>query len=171
MGQASAAANSNEPQEELPTEFALGHDGTIYWAPDPGVELPGRTIFEGWEMGWPEALQAAGHLPVVELTGFAVGSDGKAYGDAARVPVDQRDGRAVFRGYALTDDEREIALGEFHRVAFNVTIAVQEALKQRRIAARKAAKKAERDARRAAKKAEREAAGVAAPPRTRRRAR
>jgi hypothetical protein len=170
MGQASAAAN-NEPQEELPTEFAFGHDGTIYWAPDPGVELPGRAIFEGWEMSWPEALQAAGHLPLVELTGFAVGSDGKAYGSAERVPIDQREGRATFRGYALTDEEKEIALDELHTIAPNVMIGVLEELKQRRIAAQKAAKKAERDARKAAKKAEREAAGAPAPPRTRRRAR
>jgi hypothetical protein len=178
MGQVSAAANddpqkkpaSKEPEEQLATEFVLCPNGTIFWASAAGVEVPDRAIFEGWEMSWPEALQAAGQLPLVGLTGFGVGSDGSVYGNAERVAPDLREGRATFRGYALTDDEREIALGEFHRVAFNVTIAVHEELRQRRIAAQKAVKKAARDAKRAGKKAARAAAGgTAAPSRTRRR--
>lgn len=171
MGQKSAAnpqkktAIIDEPAAELATELVLCSDGTIYFAPDPGVEPPGRAFFEGWEMSWPEALQAAGQLPLAGLTGFGLGSDAKMYGTAERIPPDQREGRASFRGYAFTDEERETLLRELHRVAFNATIAVMEEQRQRRIAAKKAEKKAKREVR----KAEREAAKKGAPPASKRR--
>jgi hypothetical protein len=116
-------------------------------------------------MTWPEALDAAGQLPLVGLTGFGLGSDAKVYGTAERIPPDQREGRAIFRGHAVTDEERETLLHELHRVAFNATVAVMEEHRQRRLAAQKAEKKAKREA----KKAKREAAKKGAPPASKKR--
>jgi hypothetical protein len=148
MGQASASASAfassaavDQSPEELPTEVAVGHDGTVYVALDSSQSLPGREIFEGWEMSHAEAMAAAGHLPLVELTGFVLASDGNIYGSAERVPAERREGRAIFRGYAMTTEEREIGLDELHRTAFNLTVAIQHELQQRRIAAQKKQRK------------------------------
>jgi hypothetical protein len=165
MEQASASAFTSsaavdETPEELPTELAVGHDGTLYVALDPSKSLPGREVFEGWQMSHAEAIAAAGHLPLVELTGFVLASDGKIYGSAERVPAERREGRAIFRGYAMTAEEREIGLDELHRTAFNLTVAIQHELEQRRIAAqKKPQKKANKPA--ASKKRSRQAPATA----------
>ncbi|UQA58573.1 hypothetical protein [Polyangium aurulentum] len=150
MGQASASSAVDEVHDELSTELAIGHNGTVYMAIDPSQRLPDRDVFEGWEMSHAEAIAAAGHLRLVEMTGFVLASDGKIYGSAERVPVEKREGRATFRGYAMTAEEREIGLDELHRTAFNLTVAIQHEIQQRRVAAQK---KHRRDAKKRSRKA------------------
>jgi hypothetical protein len=38
---------------------------------------------------------------------------------------------ALFRGFAMTSEEQAIAMEEIHRLAFNVTIAVQQIMRER----------------------------------------
>jgi len=57
-------------------------------------------------------------------TEFALGSDGVLYVHADSLPLEMREGRKVFHGYALTPEEAKQATQEIHQMAFNVTVAL-----------------------------------------------
>jgi hypothetical protein len=65
-------------------------------------------------------------------TELCIGSDGIIYINAEGIDPDKIRGRPMFHGFALTEEEMEVAVAEIHRLAFNVTVAVQEEMRQRR---------------------------------------
>jgi hypothetical protein len=75
-----------------------------------------------------EADDAGGELP----TELALGSDGRIYVNAEGVDPAKLEGRKMFQGFAMTHEEAELAVVEIHKVAFNVTVGVQQALKEKR---------------------------------------
>ena len=71
-------------------------------------------------------------------TELAFGSDGRIYVNAEGVPEESLQGRKIFRGFAMTPEEAGLAVEEIHLMALNVTIAVQDRVReQRRHKARK----------------------------------
>lgn len=64
-------------------------------------------------------------------TELCLGTDGMIYVNAEGIDPAKIQGRKMFHGYAMTPEERTIAVGEIHRLAFNVTVSVQEEIRQR----------------------------------------
>jgi hypothetical protein len=71
-------------------------------------------------------------------TELCLGSDGRIYVSVEHAPPEMLAGRKMFHGFAMTAEEAGLAVEEFHRMAFNVTVAVQDRLRERK---RKAARK------------------------------
>ncbi|UQA62436.1 hypothetical protein [Polyangium aurulentum] len=68
----------------------------------------------------------------VELpTELCLGSDGVIYVNAQGIAPEKIRDRKMFYGYAMTEEEMEVAVDEIHRLAFNVTVSMQEAMRQR----------------------------------------
>jgi hypothetical protein len=65
-------------------------------------------------------------------TELCLGSDGLIYVNAEGVNPEMLKGRKLFHGFAMTPEEASVAVEELHRLAFNVTIAVQQVLRERR---------------------------------------
>ncbi|MDI1480412.1 hypothetical protein [Polyangium sp. y55x31] len=64
--------------------------------------------------------EAPAELP----TELALGSDGRLYVNAEGVDPEKLQGRKMFVGFAMTEEEEAgVAVGEIHRIAFNVTVA------------------------------------------------
>jgi len=85
---------------------------------------PGRRVFVGYALTAEEHAQhgTRGLLRWACLQTLAFGSDGRVY---VEEPAIDAAGRKVFRGYALTDEEAGRAFEEFHRMAFNLTVAAR----------------------------------------------
>jgi len=84
----------------------------------------------------------------VELpTELCLGSDGVIYVNAAGIDPEKIRDRKMFHGYAMTTEEMEVAVDEIHRLAFNVTVSMQEEMRQRGL-------RRERQSRRRQKKSE-----------------
>jgi hypothetical protein len=70
-------------------------------------------------------------------TELCIGSDGIIYINAEGIDPEKIRGRPMFHGFALTEEEMQVAVAEIHRLAFNVTVAVQEEMRLRRVRRRK----------------------------------
>ncbi|MRG98157.1 hypothetical protein [Polyangium spumosum] len=105
----------------LPTELVFASDGTIYICIEDEPP-PGRRVFVGYTLTDEERAQYGTRdlLRWACLQTLAFGSDGRVYVEERAIDAA---GRKVFRGYALTDREAGRAFEEFHRMAFNLTIA------------------------------------------------
>jgi len=66
-------------------------------------------------------------------TELCVGSDGVIYVNAEGIDPEKLKGRKMFHGFAMTVEEMAVAVEEIHRLAFNVTVSVQEEMRQRRL--------------------------------------
>jgi len=64
-------------------------------------------------------------------TELCLGTDGILYVNAEGVDPEKIQGRKMFHGYAMTPEERTIAVVEIHRLAFNITVSVQGEIRQR----------------------------------------
>ncbi|UQA61838.1 hypothetical protein [Polyangium aurulentum] len=81
---------------------------------------------------------AADEIGEKELpTEFCLGSDGCIYVNVEGTDPEKIEGRKMFHGYAMTREETEVAMDEIHRLAFNVTVAVQDAMRRQRARKRK----------------------------------
>ena len=81
---------------------------------------------------------AEAEAEVKELsTELCLGSDGIIYVNAEGVAPEKIQGRKMFHGYAMTPEEQEIAVGEMHRLAFNITVSVQDEIRRRSIRRRR----------------------------------
>jgi hypothetical protein len=88
-----------------------------------------------------ESRTEAAEGPPGELpTELALGSDGRIYVNAEGVDPQKLGGRKMFQGFAMTPEEAELAVEEIHKLAFNVTVGVQRAMKERKKARKKAAR-------------------------------
>ena len=107
----------------LPTELVFASDGTIYVCIEDEPP-PGRRVFVGYALTVKERAQhgVRGLLPWACLQTLALGGDGRVY---VEEPAIDAAGRKVFRGYALTDEEAGRAFEEYHRMAFNLTVAAR----------------------------------------------
>ncbi|TKC97984.1 hypothetical protein [Polyangium fumosum] len=107
----------------METELAFASDGTIYvhFEDEPPA---GRRVFIGYALTAEERAQhgTPGLLRWACLQLLALGSDGSIYVEEGALDPE---GRKEFRGYALTPKEVERVFREFHRMAFNVTIAAR----------------------------------------------
>jgi hypothetical protein len=123
----------------LETELALATDGGLY-VNAAGVQeerMQDRARFQGYALTEEEVerlgprgvlLLALGDCAAEYGGRVAIASDGLVY--VERVPGPQA--RVFFRGFAMTEQERELAVEEIHRMAFNVTAGVQLTLRERR---------------------------------------
>src|SRR5690349_15208722 len=66
-------------------------------------------------------------------TELCIGSDGVIYVNAEGIDPERIKGRKMFHGFAMTEQEMKVAVDEMHRLAFNVTVSVQEAMRKRRL--------------------------------------
>ena len=107
----------------LSTELVFASDGTIYVCIEDEPP-PGRRVFVGYALNAEERAQhgTRGLLRWACLQTLALGSDGGVYVEEHALDPE---GRKVFRGYALTDEEAGRAFREFHRMAFNLTVAAR----------------------------------------------
>jgi hypothetical protein len=81
----------------------------------------------------------------VELpTEMCLGSDGVIYVNAVGIDPEKIRDRKRFHGYALTNEEMEVAVDEIHRLAFNVTVSMQEEIRQRQLRKEKLSKRRQR---------------------------
>ncbi|MRG98587.1 hypothetical protein [Polyangium spumosum] len=105
----------------LPTELVFASDGTMYVCIEDEPP-PGRRVFVGYALTAEECAQygTRGLLGWASLQTVALGSDGRVYVEECAIDAA---GRKVFRGYAMTDEEAGRAFEEFHRMAFNLTVA------------------------------------------------
>jgi len=65
-------------------------------------------------------------------TELCFGTDGCIYVNAEGLDPEKLASRKMFHGYAMTAEEAKVAVKEIHRLAFNVTVSVQEVMRQRR---------------------------------------
>lgn len=120
----------------MPTEMAFAIDGRIYVIADEDAVPSGGSVFFGYAltpderngMG-PRGLLLTGLMGIV----FAIGTDGEIYLDARDAGPEALLGRMTFRGFALTEEEAEIAWGEIHRMAFNVPAGIRLAKGRRQV--------------------------------------
>ncbi|WP_272425137.1 hypothetical protein [Polyangium jinanense] len=107
----------------METELVLASDGAIY-ARFEEEPPPGRRVFIGYALTADERAQhgTKGLLRWACLQHLALGSDGCVYVEEEAIDPE---GRKEFRGYALTDKEATRVCQEFHRLAFNLTLAVR----------------------------------------------
>ncbi|MDI1437476.1 hypothetical protein [Polyangium sorediatum] len=61
------------------------------------------------------------------MTELALGSDGLVYVNAEHLSAEQREGRRMFQGYAMTPVEAKRAAEAMHRIAFNITAEARTA--------------------------------------------
>ncbi|MDI1484706.1 hypothetical protein [Polyangium sp. y55x31] len=59
------------------------------------------------------------------ITELAIGSDGLLYVNAEHIAAEEREGRRMFQGYAMTPEEAKRAATAMHRIAFNITAEVR----------------------------------------------
>ncbi len=64
-----------------------------------------------------------GDEPKELITELAFGSDGFLYVNAEHLSAEERDGRRMFQGYAMTPDEAQRAASAMHTLAFNVIVS------------------------------------------------
>jgi len=70
-------------------------------------------------------------------TELCIGSDGVIYVNAEGIDPERIKDRKMFHGFAMTEQEMEVAVDEIHRLAFNVTVSVQEEMRKRRLRRKK----------------------------------
>jgi len=95
----------------IPTELAIGHDGTIYLNAedmDP-ARLRGRRVFEGVALRAAEVEVARGRA-LDGLAGYVLASDGRVYASPKLLDLCTAVRRTRFRGYALTRSESLTAI-------------------------------------------------------------
>ncbi len=92
------------------------------------------------------ATNGGGEIPA-EL---CIASDGTIYVNAEGIDPAKLQGRRMFHGFAMSEEEMAVAVHQIHRLAFNITLSVQEEMHQRR------AKRLKRRQRRASQKKGRE---------------
>jgi len=61
------------------------------------------------------------------ITELAFGTDGRIYLNAEHLSAEQREGRRMFQGYAMTPGEAKHAAKAMHKIAFNITAEVRRA--------------------------------------------
>jgi len=66
-------------------------------------------------------------------TELCIASDGMIYVNAEGIDPEKIQGRKMFHGYAMTAEEMGLAVHAIHRLAFNITVSVQEKTRQRRV--------------------------------------
>jgi hypothetical protein len=123
----------------IPTELALGSDGRLYVNAE-GVDaqrMMGREMFVGHALTSGELRHLGPHgllLIALQRSGgrVALASDGRVYIEDATAAPHKHRHRALFRGFAMNEEEMPLAVEEIHRMAFNVTVGVQLALRERR---------------------------------------
>ncbi|MRG98283.1 hypothetical protein [Polyangium spumosum] len=59
------------------------------------------------------------------FTELALGSDGLLYVNAEHLTAEEREGRRMFQGYAMTPAEAQRAASAMHKIAFNITAEVR----------------------------------------------
>jgi hypothetical protein len=133
----SAELSAHEgPSNGIPTELAFGFDDKIYVNTQdvPAENYADRILFDGYALtsGELRALGRHGLLAYVLRGVVAKGSDGLVYVEAKLLERGTLQGRARFKGFAMTAEETTVAWEEIHRTAFNVTAGVQMTLRKRR---------------------------------------
>lgn len=66
-------------------------------------------------------------------TELCIASDGVIYVNAEGIDPAKLKGRKMFHGFAMTEEEMGIAVHQIHRLAFNVTMSVQEGMREKRV--------------------------------------
>jgi hypothetical protein len=120
---------------DLSTELAIGNDGTIYVS-EEGIDtekVRNRPRFVGWALRVTEVRKIAREHTIAKCSGIVLASDGRFYANADWLPEQRQARRRMFAGYAMTRKESEFAVHEIHRLAFNVTIQVQDAVRELRL--------------------------------------
>jgi hypothetical protein len=131
-----AQFDDDDHEAWLATELAIASDGRIYINADgidPG-RLARRDLFVGYALTEAEVqkIGVRGLLLFGLLMRIAIASDGQVYVDyGEHEPLFSAD-RDVFRGFAMTAEEADIAVDAIHGQAMNVTVGVQLGMKARR---------------------------------------
>ncbi|HVJ91847.1 MAG TPA: hypothetical protein VM580_18735 [Labilithrix sp.] len=111
--------------ETMATEFVIASDGVVFV--NTAELAPGKTEGRGRFRGWvlePNEVAALRSKALAELSGVVLGCDGRIYGDEEHVAPAHREQRLMFEGVALTADERDVAVEELVRLAFNITTCI-----------------------------------------------
>jgi hypothetical protein len=125
-------------KDEPPTALAIGPDGTVYanLAEMKEASIKGRPKFHGWSLRRHEIRKLAQMHTLCELRGVVAATDGRVYADERWMHGRSTMRRHEFVGYAMKPMERLFAVAELHRLAANVAILAEDALREYRKAMR-----------------------------------